>query len=119
MAKCNGKNSRGEPCKVAALKGDRFCFNHSPGTRRAQAEARKRGGMARLTPHYADSSTVPANVTTLEAARGILAYTLVEVIGMDNTIARARVLIALFDSFIKSIEIGELEAGIQALDNRK
>lgn len=118
MAKCNGKNSRGEPCKVAALKGDRYCFNHSPATRKAQAEARRRGGMANLTPHFADPATVPANVATLEEARGILSYTLAEVIGMENTIARARILINLFDSFVKSIEIGEIEARLQALEQR-
>ena len=62
---------------------------------------------------------MPASVTTLEEARKIITYTLAEVIGMDNSIARARVLLALFDSFVKSIEIGELESRIAALEARK
>ena len=119
MAKCNSKNSRGEPCKMAAVKGDRYCFNHSPSTRRAQAEARKRGGMAQKTPHFAEAAQLPQDVTTLEEARKIITYTLAEVAGMDNSIARARVLLALFDSFVKSIEIGELESRIAALEARK
>ncbi len=64
------------------------------------------------------ASQLPANVTTLADANKILGYTLAEVKGMDNSIARARVLLSLFDSFIKSIEIGELEKRIQALEER-
>jgi len=116
MAKCNATTKNGQACKIAALKGDRFCFTHSRQTRAAQAAARKLGGQNRHTPHFAGPETLPADVTTLPQARQILTYTLAEVIGMDNSIARARVLLALFDSFIKSIEIGELEQRIAALE---
>ena len=116
MAKCHGKNSSGEPCKMAALKGERYCFNHSPNVRREQAAARKRGGEARHTPHFADPSLLPAKVEKLEDASRLLTYTLAEVAGMDNSIARARVLLALHESFIRSIEIGELEQRIAALE---
>jgi len=37
---------------------------------------------------------------------------------MENSIARARVLLALYDSFVKSFEIGELERRIQTLEQR-
>lgn len=118
MAQCKAKTQTGTPCKVPALKGGRFCFTHSPETRRAQAEARRRGGENRHTPHFADPSELPRDVRTLEDATAILGYTLAEVIGMDNSIARARVLLSLFDSFVKSFEIGELEKRIQALEAR-
>jgi hypothetical protein len=118
MANCNAKTKNGQACKAAAQKNSRYCFTHDPATRAQQAKARKAGGLARHTPHFADQDTLPANVATLEEARGILSYTLAEVIGMDNSIARARVLIALFDSFVKSIEIGEIEARLQALEQR-
>jgi hypothetical protein len=118
MAKCNGKTQSGEACKMPAVKGEKFCFTHNPSTRRAQAEARKLGGYNRATPHFADVSILPAEVATLTDANKILGYTLAEVIGMDNSIARARVLLALFDSFVKSFEIGELEKRITALEGR-
>ena len=116
MAKCQAKTKTGKPCSVPALTGRPYCFTHSPETRRAQAEARKRGGESRHTPHFADLSILPAKVESLQDAHGLLTYTLAEVVGMDNSIARARVLLALFDSFVKSFEIGELEKRIQALE---
>lgn len=117
-AQCKGVTLSGKPCGMKPIAGGAYCFNHAPGQARARAEARKRGGENRHTPHYADASQLPAEVKTLDDARGLLGYTLAEVVGMDNSIARARVLLALFDSFIKSFEVGELEQRIQALEQR-
>jgi hypothetical protein len=119
MAKhCKAKTKSGQPCRMKPIGGGDYCFTHSPGTRRAQAEARKKGGQARHTPHFADPVILPAKVETLPDAHQILTYTLAEVAGMDNSIGRARVLLALFDSFVKSFEIGELEQRIAALEAR-
>lgn len=114
--RCKAKTASGQPCKMGALKGSKFCFTHSPSTRAKQAAARKKGGENRHTPHFADRSTLPTDVNSLPEARKLLTYTLAEVAGMDNSIARARILLALFDSFIRSIEIGEIEARLQALE---
>ena len=118
MAKCHSKTRTGEACKMPAQKGERYCFTHSPATRRAQAEARKKGGESRHTPHFADPATLPAKVDSLAGAHQLLSYTLAEVAGMDNSLLRARVLLALFDSFVKSFEIGGLEERIRALEER-
>ena len=115
-AQCKAFTISGKPCGMKPISGKQYCFNHSPQHGRARAEARKRGGEARHTPHFAQAGTLPAKVETLAEANGILTYTLAEVIGMDNSIARARVLLALFDSFVKSFEIGELEKRIAALE---
>jgi len=116
MANCQAKTQSGKPCAIPALKGTHYCFTHSPITRTAQAEARKRGGENRHTPHFADASELPADLQSVQEARKILMYTLREVIGMENSIARARVLLALFDSVVKSLEIGELEARLSTLE---
>lgn len=115
---CKTKTAAGQPCKMQAMKGKQYCFTHDPAQGAKRAQARKRGGENRFTPHFANASQLPADVSTLQEARQILAYTLAEVSGMDNSIARARVLLSLFDSFIKSIEIGELEQRIAALEAR-
>jgi hypothetical protein len=117
MAKqCKGKTQTGKPCRMKPIRGGDYCFSHSPKTRRAQAEARKRGGENRHVPHFADPALLPATVEALPDAHQLLVYTLKEVSGMDNTIARARVLIALFESFVRSFEIGEIEARLSALE---
>src|SRR5262245_38961195 len=116
--RCKAKTASGAPCKMGALKGSKFCFTHDPSTRAQQAAARRKGGENRHTPHFADPSLLPAKVEKLEDANKLLTYTLAEVVGMDNSIARARLLLALFDSFVKSFEIGELEKRIAALEER-
>jgi hypothetical protein len=116
---CKAKNKHGQPCKMQALKGARYCFAHNPASGQARAEARKKGGENRNTPHFADPSLLPKKVKELSDANKILTYTLQEVAGMDNSIARARVLLALFDGFVKSFEIGELEKRIAALEGEQ
>lgn len=117
--KCKASTKSGAACTMPATRGGKYCFTHSPATRRAQAEARKRGGENSRTPHAGDPATIPADIASIEAAGKILAYTLQELLVMDNSIPRARALLALFDSYIKSFEIGELEKRIQALEARQ
>jgi hypothetical protein len=103
---------------MQALKRNRYCFTHAPEAGAARAIARKTGGERHRTPHYGDDSIIPREVKTLADANKILAYTLAEVVPMENSIARARLLLALYDSFVKSFEIGEVERRIQALEQR-
>jgi hypothetical protein len=115
---CKARTTNGAPCKMPAQKGGRYCFTHSPETRAAQAVARKRGGENRHTPHAGNLETIPAQIVTIQDARALLDYVRMELLVMDNGIARNRALIALHDSFIRSLEIGELEARIAALEER-
>jgi hypothetical protein len=117
MAKCKARTKNGQPCQAQAIKGSKFCFTHDPSSGAARAKARKRGGERRRVSHYGNDSVIPKEVKTLEDANKILAYTLAEVVPMENSIARARVLLALFDSFVKSFEIGELEQRLTALES--
>lgn len=116
--KCQGKTKSGQACKMPAIKGDRYCFTHSATTRKAQAAARKLGGYNSSTPHAGNPVTIPADITTIETAAPIVRYVLDELLTMDNSIPRARALLACFDSFVKAFEIGELEKRIQALEQR-
>ncbi|MCG3145280.1 MAG: hypothetical protein HONDAALG_02844 [Gammaproteobacteria bacterium] len=114
--KCKAKTNSGQACRSQAIKDSQFCFIHDPASGAARAKARKKGGERRRVSHYGDESIIPREVKTLEDANKILAYTLAEVVPMENSIARARVLLALYDSFVKSFEIGEFEKRLQALE---
>lgn len=116
---CKAKTTNGKPCKMPATKGGRYCFTHNPATRAAQAAARKLGGYRSATPHAGNPEAIPAEVASLADAGKILNYALAELLVMDNSIPRARALLALFDSYVKSFEIGELEKRIQALEARQ
>ena len=113
---CKGTTKAGKACKMAALKGSGYCFNHEPGKDAERARARKAGGKARHTGHAGDPSIIPTQIRTVEDARAILTYTLAELLNCDNGIQRNRALIAIFDSYLRSIEISEIEARLQALE---
>ena len=114
---CKAKTASGGKCKARPLKGRRYCFTHDPKNAKQRAQARRKGGLRSRTPH--SDKTLPEQVTTIQEARDILIYAMAEIQPMENSIARARLLIALFDSFIKSIEIGEHEQRIAALEVQK
>jgi hypothetical protein len=114
--KCKAKTTSGAACKMAALKDSTFCFTHDPAKRASQAQARRKGGENRHTPHAGNLEAIPPQIVTIQDARALLDYVRMELLVMDNGIQRNRALIALHDSFIKSLEIGELEARIQALE---
>lgn len=116
MAKCKAKNSHGEACKMAAVKGDRYCFNHSPARAAERAASRKRGGEARHTPHFASADDLPSQAASVDDVNRMLRYVWDETAGMDNSVLRNRLLLACCEAFYKSIEIGELAARIAALE---
>jgi hypothetical protein len=118
MAQCKAKTQTGKPCKMRPIKGSDYCFNHDPAAAAQRAAARKRGGEARHTAHAGDPAIVPEQIGNIQDARKILDYVKDELLAMDNTIARNRALLALFDSFAKALEIGELEERIAALEAR-
>lgn len=115
---CKAKTASGKPCRAKPIKNSAFCFIHDPSQGAKRAEARKRGGYRNRTPHAGDPESLPAQVQTLADAQRILDYTLREILPMENSLQRARVLIALFDAFAKAIEVGEFEARLAALEAR-
>jgi len=116
---CKATTTSGKKCQAKPKAGSSYCFIHDPSQAQKRAQARRKGGETHRTPHAGNESTIPQEVNTLTDAKRILSYTLAEILVHDNTIARARVLLSLFDSFAKSIEIGELESRIAALEARK
>jgi hypothetical protein len=115
MAKCNGKNSRGDPCKVAALKGDRFCFNHSPSTRAQQAAARKLGGIGRHSQHAGETESVNKKPRTISDVMTILDYALEETLELDNGVLRGRLLVAIVSEYTNALKVGALEVQLAEL----
>ena len=117
MKNCKAISASGKPCRGRPLRGSDYCFTHDPANAKKRAQARRLGGQRSRIGHSA--AQLPAQVRTLDQAREILEYTLAEIEPHENSIARARVLIALFDSFVKALEIGSLEERIAALEARK
>lgn len=104
---------------MAALSGGNYCYTHEPTNARARAQAHKLGGQRTKSDHGGDLATIPAQARSLADVMGLLDYVLAELLPLENSIARARVLISLVAGYIDAIKVGEMEARITALENKR
>ncbi len=114
---CKQITKSGKRCMAQPKAGSDLCFMHSPKYAAARSAARRKGGQVHKTAHGADPAIIPNKINTIQDARQILLYTLQEILPMDNSIPRARVLIALFDSYNESIKTGELAERLTAIES--
>ena len=114
--RCRAITKRGKPCNAFVLKGEEYCFTHSPTKAVERSEARKLGGLHRRTGHKGDIKKVPKKVRTLADVLLVLDYVLQESIWLDNGVSRSRTLISLSETYIKAIEVSALEERIAILE---
>jgi hypothetical protein len=83
-----------------------FCFTHAPERAKERARAHKRGGQNRITPKV---GTWNKRIATIADALDCLNdLILPDLIALENTVPRARALIAAIESAIRAIGAGEM-----------
>lgn len=115
--KCKAKTTNGQPCQAQAIKDGKFCFTHDPASGAARAKARKMGGQRNRTPHAGNPESIPAKVRTIEDVLAVLDYALAEVMPLENSIQRGRLIVAIAGAFIDAIKTGELESRLAAIES--
>jgi len=115
--KCKAKTTNGQPCQAQAIKGEKFCFIHSPTQGAARAKARKKGGERNRTPHAGNPETIPASVRTIDDVLKVLDYALAESMPLENSIQRGRLIVAIASAFVEAIKTGELESRLAAIES--
>ena len=81
-----------------------------------RALARRKGGLATKTPHFADESLLPRSIRTIENVLHVLDYALFEAIVLDNSIQRGRLLVSIASGFVEALKVGELEQRLEAVE---
>lgn len=117
MKKCESETKAGRPCPNYAQVDRPFCFVHDPERAADRAEARKLGGHNRRRRH----ATTPPPTVTLRSLADVLALlelVAADVMAMENSLSRAKVLVYLASTSTRSIELGELEQRLVALEQR-
>jgi hypothetical protein len=106
----------GRQCRAWPLRDAPFCFWHAPDREEDAAEARRLGGLRRRREKTVSGAYDFSGLGSVEAIRRILEIAVVDALGLDNSVARARVLIAAALAATKLLETGELEARLSALE---
>ena len=106
----------GRRCRAPVLREGRFCFWHEPGKAEEAAAARRLGGLRRGRERTLAVAYDMSGLGSIEAIRRLVEIALFDVLGLENSIARARVLISGALAAAKLLETGELAERIAALE---
>jgi hypothetical protein len=116
MRHCLGVLRNGQPCRAAPRVAGSFCFMHDPDRATEAKEARKLGGLRRRREIRLTGAFDVDGLDTVDGIRRLLEIAAIDGLGLDNSVARARILIAVAVAASRLIELGELEAGLRALE---
>jgi hypothetical protein len=93
-----------------------FCFWHTPEREEDAAEARRLGGLRRRRERTVSGAYEFAGLGSIDSIRRILEIAVLDALGLDNSIARARLLITGSLAAAKLLETGELEDRLATLE---
>ena len=116
MVKCAGKQRDGRQCGAPPMKGISYCLFHSPDHAEDAAEARRLGGLRRRREKTVSGAYDFAGLDSVDAIRRILEIATIDALGLDNSIARSRLLISAAMAAAKLLELGELEDRVDRLE---
>ena len=114
--RCKGGRSDGDPCRMAPLLDSQWCWAHAPANADAAVEARRLGGLRRRREGTLSGAYEYQGLTSVAQIRRLLDIAVLDTLGLDNSLARARTLIAAAQATAKLLETGELEARLQTLE---
>ena len=116
MRRCGHELPNGRRCLAAPLHDGPFCFWHTPEREEDAAEARRLGGLRRRRERTVSGAYDFAGLGSIESIRRILEIAVLDALGLENSIARARLLIAGSLAAAKLLETGELEERLTSLE---
>ena len=93
-----------------------FCFWHDPATRQDATEARRLGGMRRRREATVAGAYELDGLSDVGGLRRVLDIVTADMLSLENTIARGRVLLAVVQSGARLLEVGAFEERLAALE---
>ena len=116
VRQCTYRKEDGQICRAAPLREGEFCLMHSPEHAEDMAEARRLGGLRRRREVAISGAYDFVSLQSVADIRRLLEVAVLDTLGLDNSISRARTLAYLAMAAIKLLDVGELEQRIAALE---
>jgi hypothetical protein len=113
---CAFRFQNGQPCRAAPMRDGEFCIMHSPEHAKEVQEARKLGGLRRKREVTVSGAYDFDGLETVASIRRLLEVAVLDILGMENSLARSRTLAYLSQIALRSLEVGELEQRIEVLE---
>jgi hypothetical protein len=113
---CRATTADGKHCPVRPMRDGQYCFMHDPDHAAEAAEARRLGRLRRRRESTLALAYDFAGIGSVNSIGRIIEIATLDAIGLENSIARCRVLIAAATVASRLLEVGELEARLTALE---
>ena len=113
---CQAVKGDGKHCEAAPLSGEDHCFWHSPKHAEEVAEAGRLGGLRRRREKTVAAVYDLESLATVDQIRRLVEIAVTDTLGLENSIARSRVLAYLVQVALKVVEAAELQERVAALE---
>ncbi len=113
---CSFRKDNGERCRSAPLRDGDFCFWHDPDHAEEAEQARKLGGQRRRRDKITQGAYELESLDSIEALRRVLEIAVLDALGLENSVARSRVLISGVQAGAKLLEVGEMDERMAAFE---
>lgn len=114
--RCGAELPDGRLCRAFRIRESPCCFWHTPDREEDATEARRLGGLRRRRERTVSGAYDFTGLGSIESIRRILEIATVDALGLENSVARARVLIAAALAATKLLETGELAERLAVLE---
>jgi len=116
LRSCQFRKSNGEPCRATPVRGELYCFWHSPEHAKEAAEARRLGGLRRRKEKITGGVYDFEGLEDVPRIRRLLEIAVVDTLALESSIARSRALAYLVQMALKALEVGDLENRLGVLE---
>ena len=113
---CQAVKEDGRPCEAAPRTGGEYCFWHDPEHAGEVAEAGRLGGLRRRREKTVAVAYDLEGLATLDQIRRLLEIAVADTLGLENSIARSRVLAYLAQVALRVVEAADLQERVIALE---
>ena len=117
MRSCRFIRTDGSPCRSAPIRGEDYCFWHSPAHAEEADEARRLGGLRRRKERTVAGAYEFQGLATVADIRRLLEVAVIDTLSLENSVARSRTLAYLGQTALKCLEVGELEERLEVLES--
>ena len=113
---CRFPRSDGQPCQMPPQHERPYCFAHDPERAAEAAEARRMGGLRRRKEGTIAVAYDLPGLDTADGVRRIFEIVRADLLGQENTIGRARALIAVGVAATNLLKASDYEERLAALE---
>jgi len=115
--RCGFPRSDGQPCQMPPQHERPYCFAHDPERAEEAAEARRLGGLRRRKEGTIAVAYDLPGLDSVAGIRRLLDIVVTDGVGLENGIARLRVLISTAAAATSLLKVGEFEERLTALES--